>query len=168
MPTTSQSVTPSIPQVFMDPTTQKQILSAVQRGGWTASQPTPNVSITNDPINGPMTTVKDYSMVISDPTSGETQVVTLNYDPNATGKGAAWTPVDLKAGTSLPKASMTGTPNSQAQVINGQIWTPNPNDPNGPWLSRAIDQGTQDKAKADLLKTLTDTGYTQAWADALA
>jgi len=59
-------------------------------------------------------------------------------------------------------------PNTQQQVINGAIYTPNPDDPNGPWISRALDATSRAQAKANVSKTLSDIGYTQAQIDTLA
>lgn len=156
----------SIPSAFMDSVTQQSILKQLQRTGWSAAQPQPDIQYVSNGIGGVSPVVKGYKMVISDPTSGATQTVSLTYDPTQAGKGSQWGLVGDVG--DLPKAPTTGTPNSQAQVIGGQIWGPDPSNPNGPWISRAIDQTAQDKAKADINKSLVDAGYTQAQADALA
>src|SRR5262245_593105 len=80
----------AVPQVYMDPTTEKQILSQLQRSGWTAAAPQPNIEYVSNGIGGVQPVVKGYKMVISDPATGATDTVALTYDASAPGKGAQW------------------------------------------------------------------------------
>jgi len=167
-PTTLQTSTPNLPTITMDEVTQKQILKAQQREGWVAQQPSPDVQLQMDPVSGtPTATVKGWNMVISDPKTGATQTIKLTYNPAAIGKGAAWA-VSEGPGD-LPK--VTGTqpkpPNEDTTVIGGTVYGPDPSNPNGPWISRAIDATTQAKAQADAAQSLAQAGLNTAQAQAL-
>jgi hypothetical protein len=163
-----QTGTPSLPTITMDATTQKQILHDQQRDGWIAQQPAPDVQLQMDPVTGtPTATVKGWNMVISDPKTGATQTVKLTYNPAAIGKGAAWA-VSEGPGD-LPKVTGTQpkTPNEETTVIGGVVYGPDPNNPNGPFIARAIDQTTQAKAQADAAQSLASAGLSTAQAQAL-
>src|SRR5215510_4722832 len=73
---------PTLPGISMDPVTQANILAQIQRSGWSAAQPTPDVQISNDPITGkPNTVIKGWKMVITDPKTGANDTVSLSYSP---------------------------------------------------------------------------------------
>src|SRR5215468_2029141 len=72
---------PNLPNMQMDPTTQANILAQIQRSGWNASQPTPEIQFTQDPGGNPTPVVKGWSMVITDPKTGTNEKVGLSYSP---------------------------------------------------------------------------------------
>lgn len=160
-------VQPDINSIQIDPTTLQNLLAQANRAGWTTSgQATPEFQVTNDPVAGPQVVVKAWHLNVNDG-KGNNQDIELNYAPSSPGKGAQWTV--SKAPPELPKTTGTQpkTPNEETTVIGGTVYGPDPSNPNGPWISRAIDQATQAKANADVLQVLGTANLSNAQATAL-
>jgi len=161
-------VQPDINSIQIDPTTLQNLLAQANRAGWTTSgQATPEFQVTNDPVAGPQVVVKAWHLNVNDG-KGNNQDIELNYAPSSPGKGAQWTV--SKAPPELPKVpagTQPKTPNEETTVIGGVLYGPDPNNPNGPFIARAIDQNAQAKAQADAAQSLAQAGLNTAQAQAL-
>lgn len=120
----------NVPLVNMDPVNERAILAQLQRTGWTASQPVPNISYSSDPVKGPVPVIKDYSMVITDPKSGVSRKVTLSYAPGGKQPWGVLDPGDDLPATKAAPSASAGT----VATKDGTLLTPkDPNDLTKGW-----------------------------------
>lgn len=111
----------------MDPVAQKAILDQIQRSGWSAAQPQPDIQFTSNGLGGVVPVVKGYKMVITDPATGTNETVDLTYD-SAGGK-MPWGVTD--APKSLPKPAQQPS-DYVVKTTDQGVWYPNDiNNPGG-------------------------------------
>ena len=174
-PAGSAAAAPAIPPaVYLSQQEQAAIIAAMPRyAGWvvTGGAAVPETKLGTG-LGGRSTNVPTgaYNISISDP-SGKSaaQTVTI-YPGNAQPDGTkTWIPVPP---TEAPKASTVTPPTaaSQGTQVTGQgVWGPDPSNPNGPWIQQVKPtDAEQQQAAANVTKTLTDIGYTDVQAKALA
>lgn len=141
------------PNLTPTPETQATLAAQIAKHGPLVGQPSP-VTYKDNITNRPM----------PDPSGAQTYTFQDGYQAVVGPRGELGeiSPPKMPAGTSLK------TPSEQAVNLGGVLWQPDPNNPNGSWIQVSPNEDAKAKAQADLQKTLTDNGYTQAQAAALA
>lgn len=122
-PTTSAAST----RALMDPTTRLAILKQIQRSGWNAADPQPDIKYVSNGLGGVVPQVNGYKMVITDPDTGTNETVDLTYDPTQAGKGSQWGISGAPKDVPKPKDPSVGKLGSDELGW----WIPDPTSPNG-------------------------------------
>jgi len=142
---------------------EKRILGSLGRSGWTVtgrSDEMKNQSVLNrDGVaTNQLTPTGNVVWAISGP-GGRNSTITVH--PSATTAG------DFDV-VEPPKDEPNDPTKTMQLLVGGTIYTPDPNNPNGPFIPRALDETAQAQARANTQKTLSDIGYTSAQIDALS